>query len=273
MNNFFQICNNDLFKDCHKKKCFKKKSPKKCFVKKCSRDNKSDLKDNEILYWEKGNRLIKMCNFNKIMNRNLTIMYYVDKIFCEFLNSTRDNSYKNLIKHDCVHKFPSGNIEITNGNIIAQIAKNKCFPYKVINVGYTRISKICIDDDDLCKNKIPSLESIIYHNHNICHMVKIIEILKLKHKYHVYNNTLDCDFNFNEFTEIDRHIDNIPKNDLLKSHCNTGFYIKIYKNHGKAFFIDNENRLIYYIAISENFNKNVIDIRYYIFKIVDGKIQ
>ena len=42
-------------------------------------------KDKDIKYWEYGNSGLKIKNFNKIMSKNLSILYYLDKTFSEFV--------------------------------------------------------------------------------------------------------------------------------------------------------------------------------------------
>ena len=72
----------------------------------------------------------------------------------------------------------------------------------------------------------------------------------------------------NNFLESDN------KKKILKSNSKSGFYIKMYSNHGKAFFYDAENNLIYYITQSsgDKYNQNIITIRYYIFSTENCKI-
>ena len=84
------------------------------------------------------------------------------------------------------------------------------------------------------------------------------------------------DFNFNNFSKNGENIiTELLTNDkkkILRSDRTTGFYIKIYEDRGKAFIYDAENNVIYYITENENYVKNYISIRYYIFKVKDGLI-
>jgi hypothetical protein len=47
----------------------------------------------------------------------------------------------------------------------------------------------------------------------------------------------------------------------------------MYNDHGKAFVIDNLKNQIHYISIDINFNEEILNIRYYLFEIVNGKIK
>ena len=133
---------------------------------------------------------------------------------------------------------------------------------KIVNAGYTQITNIKISNYTLNKNKIPNLKSLRKNKNNISHIFKSTKILKLKSKYNYYTTVLDNSFNFDMFTNS---FDNVDKKEILKSKNNIGFYIKIYNNQSKAFYINNELNLIYYIVIDEIINKNCLNIRYYIF--------
>jgi hypothetical protein len=256
MNNIFQISNNNI-------------NDEELIINNIKVNIKNN--DEKIVFWEYGNRLFKIKNFEKKISKNLLIMHNIDKIFCEcYNNSTYNNSYSTLLK-DGEYNFNSGTI-FNDNNIINVSINNKKFinkKYRIVNAGYTQISNIKISNYTLNKNKIPNLKSLQKHKDNISHVFKSTNILKLKSKYNIYTTVLNDEFNFDMFTNS---FDNINKKEILKSKNNIGFYIKIYNNQSKAFYINNESNLIYYIIIDEIINKNCLNIRYYIFNTIMCKI-
>jgi len=317
-------------------------------------DNSDKRKKSKHAYWQYGNRGFKIKNFNKKMSRNLAIMYYVDRVFCEFVETSFNNSYKSLFKSssNLEYQLKSGTITTVDKVVRVSLNKNKindCF-FTVLNAGYTTISDVNITEKDLLKNKVPSFASVVEHIDNIAHVSKLARIFSLALKFTVNNNTSglesnqsrqnspelyseeipsglvrfqsrqnspelyseeippglesnqsrqnspgqssreihldsgrvnptnpgDNEFNFNNFTLngmniINDYLDN-DKKKILKSDSNSGFYIKMYSDHGKAFFMDAENNLMYYISQSEDSTKNIITIRYYLFSTEKCKI-
>jgi hypothetical protein len=63
------------------------------------------------------------------------------------------------------------------------------------------------------------------------------------------------------------------KKNILKSNKYSGFYIKIYSDHSKAFIIDDIANTIYYMAININLKSQSINVRNYAFHITNGKID
>ena len=72
----------------------------------------------------------------------------------------------------------------------------------------------------------------------------------------------------NSLEIINKYRNDDKEKKLLKSNSKTAFYTKIYNSKGKAFIIDGENKLIYYITETE-FDNKIIFI-YYVFNISDN---
>jgi hypothetical protein len=236
-------------------------------------ETKNKKNDNKLLYWEYGNSGFKLKNFTKTMNKNLAIMYYIDKVFQDFL-LTSDNSYNKLFTSEdlLTYNFNKNIITSNNKNVSVKINHDKINgEYEIIAAGVSTITNILIDENDLKKKKVPDLDSILSHINNIKQILKMLNILNLFNKFTITNNNSDSTFDLQNIIKNTQEIILENKNNLLKSNKHTAFYIKIYDTSGKAFIIDNNKEIIYYISESEENNK--IYIRYYIFKINNnGKI-
>lgn len=239
-------------------------------------NNNKDRKSS-ILYWSHGNTGIKLTYFNKIMSNNLAKLFYIDDIFMEFINlgNKSKNSVKKLFNNNTNLKYSLKNGILTSneGKVSIKINIPKINGnYDIIDAGFSLISNINIDEIDLKKERIPTLDSVISHNDNVNYILKITKIFNLNKKYSISTNAVNEEFNYTNIINksdviIRNYIDNGKKNRLLKSNINTAFYIRVHNNRGKAFIIDKENELIYYITENEDFTKNQIFIRYYILKI------
>lgn len=241
----------------------------------------SEYKEDEKKYWEFGNRGIKLKHFNKIMSRNLAIMFYIDRVFIEWINKSLSNSYANLfdLSNSTVFTLKSGIINSMGGQVIVMPTHEKITGgFKIQEAAYVEIKDIAITEKDLFKNNIPNIDSILKHSDNLNHVLKILHILKITDKYKLKENISKTDISFKTIiSDANSYIDQLNstnnKKQIMKSNKNSGFYIKVYNDRAKAFFIDGENNQIHYIATNTNFNERFVSIRYYTFNIVNGKIK
>ena len=232
-------------------------------------------------YWEYGNTGLKIREFKKKMSRNLAIMYYVDRLFNEYIDTILTNSYSKLYSPSANYdyKLKTGNIKAYKGNVTANITHKKLNgKFNILEAGFMSISDIKITDKDLKNNSIPNLDSIIEHKDNIYHVTKMIKIFNLYNKMTIKSNLSNKNMILENIASdansyVDELVKNNKKNKILRSSKNSGFYIKMYNNHGKGFIIDSVNNIIYYIAVNINFKSLNINLRYYAFEIIKGKIN
>jgi hypothetical protein len=241
----------------------------------------SEYKSEEKKYWEYGNRGVKMKNFNKKMSRNLAIMYYIDRVFIEWIDKSLSNNYELLFNptSSLIFTLKSGQIHTENNQVIVKPLHDKISgSFRVLDAGYVQITDIELTDKDLFKNNIPNIDSIIKHKDNIVHMIKILNIFNIPNKFRVKESVSDKQISFHTISlDAINYIDELKashnKKTILKSDKNTGFYIKIYNNRAKAFFLDTSSNLIHYIGTNINFNERFVSIRYYTFELIGGKIK
>jgi len=245
-----------------------------------SEEEKSEVELSETkIYWTCGNRGIKIENFNSIMSKNLSIMLIVDKIFNEYIDSVLTNSYSKLFDKETNTKIElqSGFIESNFGKVSAIIKDKFSNKYNVLEASFVTINNIKLTDKDLKNNSIPKLQSLLSHTDNNYHTSKILKLLSFNDKINLIENLSNKNNNFNLFNKnanqyIGDLVEKGNKKKIFKSNKYTGFYIKIYNNNAKAFFIDEKNNLIYYIASNINFTTSSINIRYYTFETKNCKI-
>lgn len=196
MNNLFQINN--------------KKSDKKSDSILSDSSNSINNKKYKKMYWQYGNRGIKIEDFDKKMCKNLAIMYYTDLLFNDFLNNIKDNSLSKLFKSETPisYKFKNGYIKNIDGKIYVTLEKNKINnSYEVLNVGHTVILNINTTEETLFSKRIPNLSSIMKSIGNIVHLSKITRIFRYSDsQFIIRNNTVDTKFNFNNFSKNGENI-------------------------------------------------------------------
>jgi hypothetical protein len=232
-------------------------------------------------YWEYGNTGLKIKEFKNKMKRNLSIMYYVDRLFNEYIDTVLTNSYSKLFSPSSKseHRLKTGHINSYKGLVSATIKHPKLNgTFNVREAGFMTISNIKLTDRDLKHNQIPNLDSILGHKDNIYHLTKIIKIFNLGNKMTVKSNLSNNNMSLEKITSgANSHLDALVKKDkkkkILRSGKHSGFYIKMYNNNGKGFVIDDINNLIYYVALNINFDNGSINLRYYAFDIIKGKIN
>ena len=231
-------------------------------------------------YWEYGNTGLKIKEFKKKMSRNLSTMYYIDRLFNEYINSVLTNSYSKLFSTsaDSKHSLKTGSIKAYKGKVSATLTHKKLTgTYNVLEAGFISLSEIKLTEKDLKQNSIPNLESILTHKDNIYHMTKIVKMFNLSNKMTVKSNLSNKNNSFDKITQnanlyLNNLVNHDKKNKILKSTQNSGFYIKMYNDHGKGFIIDAKTNIIYYIAANINFKAGNINLRYYAFDIKGGQI-
>jgi len=235
--------------------------------------NTKDIK--EIKYWEYGNSGLKIKNFNKIMSKNLSILYYLDKTFSELVEQEQI-TVKKIFNKKFTQTFTVGsnNIICSNGNVSIQLTHNKISGlYKLVEAGISTIENIRILPEELNKLKIPNLSDVLDNLDNVKLIIKITNILNLYHNFDMTDDVSNLNFNLykmilNSLNIISKYRDEDKEKKLLKSNSKTAFYTKIYDLRGKAFVLDGENKLIYYITETELENK--IIFKYYVFNISDN---
>lgn len=244
-------------------------------------DNNEEIISETKFYWEYGNTGLKMKQFKPIMSRNLAIMYYIDRLFNEYIDGILSNDYSKLFSPNSNVKFNlgTGTIKSNKGKVIAILNHKKIKgTFDVLEAGFFTISDIQIKDKELKNNLIPNLESILAHKDNIYHISKIIKLLSFHNRMTIKSNlsnkntTIET-IGLNAESYLNDLIKKNKKKNILKSNKNSGFYIKIYNDHGKGFIIDNLNNLIYYIAANINFKSQTINVRYYSFNLEKGMIK
>lgn len=234
---------------------------------------KKDIKD--IKYWEYGNSGLKIKNFNKIMGKNLAILYYLDKTFQKFISNEKI-SIKKIFNKNFKKTFNLDSHELIclDGTVTLNLSHNKISgKYQLVEAGTSIISDVKILPEELTKFKVPELTNILDNLDNIKLIIKLSNILNLYHNFTMYDDVSNQNFNLYKLIinslEI---INNLRSEDkekkFLKSNSKTAFYIKIYETRGKAFVIDSSNKLIYYICSTEFDNKIIFN--YYVFNIEDN---
>lgn len=245
-----------------------------------SNSSSSYIQSETKLYWEYGNTGLKIQKFKKKMSRNLSIMYHIDLLFNEYIDTVLTNSYTKLFSKNTNTKYDlkNGSIKSHDGKVIATLTHNKLTgSYDVLEAGFISLSDIILTEKKLKQNSIPNLESILSHKENIYHITKIIKLFTLEKKMMTIKSNISNDDSYEKITTnansyLENLINHNKKNKILKSNINSGFYIKMYNNHGKGFIIDGYNNIIYYVAVNINFKLGNVNLRYYAFKIKDGKI-
>ena len=239
-----------------------------------NKTNKTNKTIKDIKYWEYGNSGLKIKNFNKIMGKNLSILYYIDKTF-EQLFSNEKITIKKLFNKNFSNIFfiGSSKINCSNTNVSVELDHNKISGiYKLVAGGTSTISNIKILPEELTKLKVPELSNVLDNLDNIKLVIKLTNILNLFNNFNIKNDISDPAFNLyniiiNSLSIISDFKNNDNEKKLLKSNSNNAFYIKIYDTHSKAFIIDNKQKLIYYISTKE-FNDKII-FKYYVLNIND----
>jgi len=125
-----------------------------------SKYNKS-LKD--IKYWEFGNTGIKIKNVNNRMAKNLSILFYIDKIFSQLLDEEKIN-IRRIFNKNFNQSFliNSSKINCINSNVSIDLNHGKISGlYNIIAAGSTTISNVKILPDELKKFRVPDLDNIL----------------------------------------------------------------------------------------------------------------
>jgi len=235
----------------------------------------TNKKISDIKYWEYGNSGLKVRDFNKIMSKNLSILYYVDKTF-EQLFSNEKITIKKLFNKNFSNIFSIGSSKInsSNGNISVELDHNKISgSYKLVASGISTISNIKILPEELTKLKVPELSDVLNNLDNIKFIIKITNILNLFNNFDIKNDNSDPAFNLydiisNSLAIISNYKNNDKEKNLLKSNSSNAFYIKMYDTHSKAFIIDGIKKIIYYICETD-FDDKII-FKYYVFNLNDN---
>ena len=248
-------------------------------------ENQLSLTDNTIselseqkLYWEYGNTGLKITNFNKKMSKNLAILHHIDKMFIEYSLRNPNNNYEKLYMDniELTEIFDDGEINVKSGKVNIKLTYPKLKgTYNILKAENVILSEIKFSNKDLKKNSIPNLESLLKYKDNLIHISKILKIFKLIH------NTMNIQSFNNSFHNIinnanniyDNMINNNKKHKLLKSTKSSGFYIKMYNDHGEAFVINNKTNTILYIIVNIDFDNQCINMRNYTLHITNGKID
>jgi hypothetical protein len=275
MNSLFRILPNDLNNISIRDKNNKTNRTDNLTIVQTDNITKKDKDIKDIKYWEYGNSGLKIKNFNKIMSKNLSILYYLDKIFSEFVEQEKITIGK-IFKENFSKTFTVGSSQIicSNGDVSIQLDHNKISGlYKVVEAGISTIENIRILPEELDKLKIPQLSDVLDNLDNLKLIIKITNILNLYHNFDMLDDVSNPDFNlynliFNSLEIINKYRNDDKEKKLLKSNSKTAFYTKIYNDRGKAFVIDGENKLIYYITEIELDEK--IIFKYYVFNISDN---
>jgi hypothetical protein len=253
-------------------------------------ENETESEKSEItetkLYWQYGNSGLKIINFKRLMSKNLSIMYHIDNLFLEYKSINNLNNYNDLFnkKTNKKYELKKGSIKTSNGDVSVNINHEKIKgKFKVLSAEYITLSDIEITQKELKKKSIPNLNSLLKHKDNIFHITKIMKTLtltkKMRIKYDSINhNTTNHNTNINDISKnaneyLENLIKNNNKNKILKSNKYSAFYIKIFNDKGKSFYIDEKKNIIHYIATDINFNNYSINLRYYTFNILAGKIE
>ena len=234
----------------------------------------NNKKISDIKYWEYGNSGLKIKEFNKIMSKNLSILYYIDKTF-EQLFSNKKITIKKIFNKNFSNTFSidSSKINCLGGNISIELDHNKISgSYKLVASGISTISNIKILPEELAKLKVPELSDVLNNLDNIKFIIKITNILNLFNNFDIKNDNSDSAFNlydiiYNSLSIISNYKNDDKEKKLLKSNSTNAFYIKIYDTRSKAFVIDGKNKLIYYICQTD-FNDKII-FKYYVFNLND----
>ena len=208
-------------------------------------------------------------------------MYYIDRLFNEYIDTILTNTYSKLYSSNSnsTYKLKTGSIKSYKGKVSATISHKKLNgTFNVLEAGFMTISNIKLTDKDLKKNSIPNLDSVLSHKDNIYHITKIIKLFNLHKNMTVKSNLSNKNMNLENITSgANSYVaDLVKKNEkkrILRSNKHSGFYIKMYNNYGKGFIIDSVHNIIYYIAANINFKSSSINLRYYAFEIIGGKIN
>lgn len=237
-----------------------------------NKNKNEDKNDNKRVVWEFGKSGIKVDRLKKYMGRNLAILFYLNNIFIDFVDyhqgidlSTmidkfkvfKDNSNE-LNGSKCLYWNNFGSIILKSNDLYVKIDKHKISGiYEILDCGFLKFYDVDFTDEFLKKNKIPDFNSILLHPDNIKHFSKIIKLLTYGKNFKTKSNFI----NNIDFTDILKFfLPNIiekinNKQDLFDSNNNFTFYIKIYDTHTKAFLIDKNSKLIYYLMSVENSSK------------------
>jgi len=218
----------------------------------------NNILNNKIL-WKFGKSKIKTENFKKYMSKNLAILYFLNEIFVDFIinNSSLElnniNSFFN--NNTIIFSNKKGSIKLIDKQIYININKEKISGiYKIKDCGYLKFSDININEDYLKINKIPDLDSILNYSNDFEYIFKIIKIFN---NFENIKTKINCYGDLNFLNLIHENLSTIfnfnNNNDFFKSCENFSFYIKVYDTHSKAFIIDNNTNLIYYISSLENY--------------------
>ena len=254
---------------------------------KVSGEKNTNEKENisKKIIWEFGKSGIKIEKLKKYQSRNLAIFFYLNSIFIDFIDYYPGINLSDIIEKfndplintqcditKCLYWNNFGSILLKSNELFVRITRDKLNGiYKILDCGYFKFYDVDIDDDILNKFKIPNLNSLLAHNDNTKHLVKILKILQLAQTHinthintHTKTNLFKTKSNFlnqMDFEDVIKYL--LPeiinkinnKEDIFKLSNNFTFYIKMYDTHTKAFLIDKSSKLIYYWISIENFSK------------------
>jgi hypothetical protein len=242
--------------------------------------NKKKSKSGEKILWEFGKSGIKIEKLKKSMIKNLAIFTYIHKIFVDFIDRNKSLNLSNIFEYfknlsdnidKPIYSNSKGNLNIFDNSIYCKLDKKKISGiYKIIDCGYAKLFDPNINEEYLRKNKIPNLDSILSYSDNIKHFSKIIKIFHNQNLFKSKSNSLG-DLNWinliNEF--LPTILLNIEeKKDIFNFESKKfSFYVKIYQTHTKAFVIDKNKKLIYYINTIENNSKNSGYLFFYVYEL------
>ena len=245
-----------------------------------NRENKT----NDKLLWEFGKSGIKLTKLKKPMIRNLAILFYIHNIFAEFVHKYKFVNLSNIsvqlknISNNIdkpIYSNPNGYLNLLNNSIYIGLGKEKIKGlYKFIDCGYVKLYDLdsSFNEDYLKKNKIPGFDFFLSYSDNPKHISKILKIFNNTNLFKIKSNSSNSEFDWTNLTnsflpEILFDINekkNIFDSDINK---NFSFYIKVYETHSKAFVIDKNTKMIYYINTVENNKKMHGYLFYYVLQL------
>lgn len=239
-----------------------------------SEKNLNNIK-NDRMIWEFGKSGIKLEKLKYSMSKNLAILFYINKLFINFINHNPKINLENIlnINWDSTKSYYScedGIVYLSNNSINLKLINKKISGlYKIIDCGYIKFYDINIDEIYLKKNKIPNLESILAHSDNIKHIEKIIKIFENASNIKTKSNFMGKLNWINLLEEylpiIITNINN--KSNLFNIDKKFSFYIKVYSTHTKAFIIDKNTQYIYYLSSLENYKNSNFYLFMYVFEL------
>lgn len=228
---------------------------------------------NDLKYWEYGNYGIKIKNFDRIMCKNLSILYYIDRTFSYLLN--RNISIKKIFGKNFSKNYiiDTNKINCSNGKVNIELVHGKISgTYQLIAAGSSVISNVRILPEELKKFRVPDLDDVLENLDNLKLIIKLANILNLFNNFDMKNDFSDPALDLfkiitNSLETILQYKNNDNDKKLLKSNSSNALYIKIYDSYGKAFVIDSDKKLIYYICEKIIESEKKIVIKYYVLSV------